>query len=335
MKRAGGWLLAVVAIGAMGGAGWFALRGAFHRVTVGILFVESGRGDGPTSRAIWRGAELALEEATSRAGRYRVEMLDLPPNRYDKVMVDVAAWIGTSEALLYQGHLQEAPFYVSAIDTHPLDPKGVFSVTPGCARQGKAAAAWVKKSGASRVVLMLERSSLRSRAIADAFKAATPIAGEPIEAFLDQVDKVLAQKPDLVFFAGEDAPYQTAFKIFSALRAKGYAGPLMMGEADPEVSFLATRADLVEGTHLVSPFAPAPPELAARMKSTPGPHVTAGYLAMRAALRAIDRADTMVLSKLIRAAAELPDFDATGRSTRPCAIYIARNGIFEFVEELK
>ena len=333
MKRAGGWILGVVVVGSMGGAAWFALRGAFHRETLGVLFVESGRGDGPTSRAIWRGAELALAEATSRAGRYRMEMLDMPPARGDRVTI--AAWIGTSEALLYQGQLQDPPFYVSAIDTHPLDPKGVFSVTPGCARQGKAAAAWAKKSGAARVVLMLERSSLRSRAIADAFKAAIPIAGEPIEAFLDQVDKVLAQKPDLVFFAGEDAPYQTAFKIFSALRAKGYAGPLAMGEADPEVSFLATRADLVEGTILVSPFATAPPELAARMKSTPGPHVTAGYLAMRAALRAIDRADTMVTSKLVRAAAELPDFDAAGQSTRPCAIYVARNGIFEFVEELK
>lgn len=331
MKRAGGWLLAVVAIGAMGGAAWWALRGAFHRQTIGVLFVESGRADGPTFKAVWRGAELALAEATGRAGKYRVELLDIPPGRRDPGSV-VAAWIGTSEALLYQGHLQDPPFYVSFLDTHPLDPKGVFSVTPGCARQGKAAAAWAKRSGAARVVLLCERTSLRSRAIAAAFKASIQVAGELDS---DQADRILALKPDLVFFAGEEAPYSTAFKIFSTLRANGYAGPLLMGEADPEVSFLATRPDLVEGTVLVSPFAPAPPELTARMGSTPGPHVTAGYLAMRAALRAIDRADTLVSSKLVRAAAELPDFDAAGASTRPCAIYVARNGIFEFVEELK
>jgi len=331
VKRAGGWLLAVVAIGAMGGAAWYALRGAFHRQKIGILFIESGRGPGPTYHAIWRGAEIALSESTNRAGRYRVEMLDIPPGRGDEISM-IAAWIGTSEALLYQGHLQDPPFYVSAVDTHPHDPKGIFSVTPRCARQGKAAAAWAKKSGATRAALLVERTSLRSRAIGEAFKASIPIVGQ---LDVDDAHRVLELKPDLIFFAGEEAPYSTAFKVFTALRAKGYAGPLLMGEADPEVSYLATRPDLVEGTYLVSPFAPAPPELAARMGSTPGPHVTAGYLAMRAAIRAIDRADTLVTSKLVRAAAELPDFDATGASTRPCAIYVARNGIFEFVEELK
>jgi hypothetical protein len=317
----------------MAGAGWFALRGLFNRQTIGILYVESGRGDGPTSKAFWFGAEIALSEATNRAGKYRVELIDLPPGRYGEVSV-VAGWIGTSEALLYQGQQQSPPFYVSLLDTHPHDPKGVFSVTPGCRQQGKAAAAWAKKSGAARVVLLLERQCLRSRAIGESFAASIPIVGEPLEAHVDEVDRILASKPDLVFFAGEAAAYSTAFKVFTALRAKGYAGPLLMGEADPEVSYLATRPDLVEGTYLVTPFAPLP-ELEAALGRPLGPHVIAGYLGMRAALRAIDRADSLVAEKLIRAAAELPDFDATGASTRPCALYVARGGKFEFVEELK
>jgi hypothetical protein len=333
VKRAGGWLLGLVAIGAMGAGGWWALRPAFNRETVGVLFVESGRGPGPTSKALLRGAELALAEATGRAGRYRVEIPDLPPNRRD--WYNIAAWIGTSEALLYQGHQQTTPFYVSAIDTHPHTPNGCFRVTPGCDRQGQTAAAWTMKAGATRVALLVEKSSLRSQAIAQAFEASLPLVRPPFDAAVENVDAVLAAKPDLVFFSGEEAPYSTTFKIFSALRAKGFRGPLVTAEADPEVSFLATRPDLVEGSYLVTPFSPAPRELTVRMNATPGPHVTAGYLAMRAALRAIDRADSIDPAALIKAAAQLPEFDPSGASTRPCAIYIARNGIFEFVEELK
>src|SRR6185503_194398 len=201
-------ILGLVAVAAMVGAGWFAVRGAFQRQTLGILFVESGRGDGPTSKVILRGAELALDEATSRAGRYRVEILVLPPNRRGEFTV-VAAWIGTSEALLYQGQPQEPPFYISVVDTHPHDPKGCFSVTPGCTRQGRAAAAWAKKSGATRAVLLFERMSLRSRAIAAAFKTSMAVVAE---ADVDEADRVLESKPDLIFFAGEEAPYRTAFK---------------------------------------------------------------------------------------------------------------------------
>src|SRR5262245_41422601 len=100
---------------------------------------------------------------------------------------------------------------------------------------------------------------------------------------------------------------------------------LAMAEPDPEVSFLATRPDLVDGTYLVSPFAPAPPELAKAIGTTPGPHVTAGYFAMKAALEAIDRANSIDPEELRRAAAKLPYFDAQGREAlRKCALYRAK-----------
>jgi hypothetical protein len=149
------------------------------------------------------------------------------------------------------------------------------------------------------------------------------------------VDAVLAAKPDLVFYAGEDAPYRTTFKLFSQLRQKGFGGPLLTADADPETSFLATRPDLVDGTYLVSPFAPAPPELSAAMGTVPGPHVTAGYYAMKAALEAIDRANSVEPADLRRAAAQLPYFDAKGGAAlRKCALYGARAGRYEFVELL-
>src|SRR5262245_60659368 len=194
----------------MGAAGWFTLRGAFHRQTIGILFLYSARGEGPTHQAIWRGAEVALAESTGRAGRYRVKMGEVFRTGPDGT--EVAARIGTSEALLAQGLLLEPPFFVSVVDTHPHDPKGCFRVTPGCSRQGQAAAAWAKKSGASRPALLVERTSLRSRAIAAAFKASIPVAGE---ADVEDADRLLELKPDLIFFSGEEAPYSTAFKVFS------------------------------------------------------------------------------------------------------------------------
>src|SRR6185503_12297679 len=130
----------------------------------------------------------------------------------------------------------------------------------------------------------------------------------PVSEKAELIKLILASRPDLVFYSGEESPYSETHRFFSALRAFGYAGTLLTGEADPEVSFLATRPDLVEGTYLVSPFAPAPPELAAAMKSTPGPHVTAGYFAMKAALEAIDRANSIEPAELRRAAARLPYF---------------------------
>lgn len=335
MKRAGGWILALLVVGAMAGGGWFALRRVVRRETVAIILLKSESGRGPTDHALQRGAQVALGEASYRAGRYRVALEEDGPGRDGG-----AAWIGTSEALVLKGDRQPAPFFVSAFDTHPPDPAGCFRVTPGCDQQGRAAASWAGKSGAARIFLLRDTPSLRSKAIADAFGTSARALGlsleGPVEASVDAVDRILASKADLVFYSGEEAPYATAFKVFSALRERGFAGTLLMGEADPEVSFLATRPSLVDGTYLVSPFAPAPADLAARMGSVPGPHVTAGYYAMRATLEALDQADSAEPEALRRAAATLPYFDAQGRAAlRTCALYVARNGVFDFVEVLK
>ncbi len=187
--------------------------------------------------------------------------------------------------------------------------------------------------------MLRDQDSLRSAAIAVAFESSARALGlavdGPQEAVPENLDRILSSKPDLVFYSGEEAPYTNAYRIFSALREKGFEGTLLMGEADPDVSFLATRPRLVEGCWLVSPFAPAPADLAARMGFSPGPHVTAGYLAMKAALEALEWANSADPAELRRAAAKLPYFGPEGRSTRPCALYRAKNGVFEFVDTLK
>jgi ABC-type branched-subunit amino acid transport system substrate-binding protein len=341
MKRAGGWLLGLLVVATLAGGACFALRHALNREVVAVVYLRSDLGDGPTGQAMARGAQFALEEATHRAGRFRIELLDHPPSEQDEAS-PVAAWFGTSQAVLSMGDVQPAPFCVSAFDTHPLEPTGCFRISPGCERQGQVAAAWVKESGAARIFLIQEAGSRRSETIAAAFASrirelGLPVAGRIYSSPKPEIlDLILAAQPDLVFYSGEEAPYSTSQRLFSGLRAKGYAGTLIMGEADPEVSFLATRPELVDGTYLVSPFAPAPPELAARMGTTPGPHVTAGYFAMKAVLDAIDRANSIDAADLRRSAARLPYFDQEGRAAlRPCALYVARGGKFEYVETLK
>lgn len=305
MKRAGGWLLGFVAVAAMAGGGWFAMRRVFQREDVDILLFRAHRD--PTADALKRGAETALQEVDHRVGRFRLRLLE-----YERGLLPLSpAWIGTSEDFLLQGATEHVQFMVLAFDTWPRDTSAAFRITPGCDEQGAAAAAWARKSGASRAALLREPGCELSRAIADAFERGARAQG------LTLVET--PERADLVFYSGEEAPYATAFKLFSELRAKGFKGALVMGEADPGVSYLATRPDLVDGCYLVSPFAPGPAGVA-------GPHVTAGYFAMKAVIAAIDRANSVDPKDLHQAASP---------STRPCALYVARNGRFEFVETLK
>src|SRR5687767_11539605 len=74
VKRAGGWILGLLVIGAKGGGGWFALRRSLQRETVWVTMVAADDGRGPTSGALYRGAEFALKEMDGRVGRYRITL---------------------------------------------------------------------------------------------------------------------------------------------------------------------------------------------------------------------------------------------------------------------
>jgi len=332
MKRSGAWFLGILVVLGIVGAVAIALRPVFQRETVAVVYLRNQRCWGPTGDAVLRGALAALKETSDRAGRYRIEYMDHMPSDHDVTDV-VAAYLGTADTLVLRPS-EPVPFAVSLFALNPVEPVHCLQIGPGFERQGKAAAAWAKKAGVQRVVLLIDLPHPRSEAIAEAFRSAGRALGlavdEPIQALPDRIDQIVGSKPDLVFYAGEEAPYGTTSKIFSALREKGYAGKLATADADPEVSLLATRPELVEGSYLVSPFAPAPPEVAARVTAGTGPHVTAGYLAMKAVLETIDRADSVDPVELRRAASTMPSFDAL----RPCALYVAGKGRFEFVETL-
>jgi hypothetical protein len=329
-RRAGGWILGLLVVGAMGGGGWFALRRALHREDALIALLVSANDPMPTRQAIERGAAFAVEERGHRAGKYRLTVQAYFPQLMDSP--SPIAWVGPGDAILSRGQPQGRPFSVSVFDTHPAEPQDWYPVTPGWSQQGLAAARWAKKTGASRVFLVRDLNSHRSKAIAAAFEKAAAAQGLAVtgsaDATMENAGKILVSEADLVFFSGEEAPYGLTTRLFKALREKGFAGRLATGEADPQVSFLATRPDLLDGTYLVSPFAPAPPDLAARMKFVPGPHITAGYVAMKAVLDTIDHANSSNEEDLHRAWAARPF------PCRPCALYVARNGVFEFVETL-
>lgn len=338
MKRGMSWLMGLAVIASMIGAGLFALRHVLFPEPVSVYLFESVRP--PTSNAMRLGAQAALDECRGRAGRFRVSLND-PTYAGRPFESDSPLWMGTSAEQGRVGSTEPAPFFVSVVDTDPWNPTGCLRATPGCDRQGHAAALWLQASKKRRVFLLRDGESSRSKAIADAFQTSAhsldlTVAG-PVDPEVPQlilVERILSFRPDAVFYSGEESPYQSAFTIFSELREKGYSGTLVMAEADPEVSFLATRPQLVEGTLLISPFAPPPPEFSKFAATSPGPHVTAGYLAMKAVLDALDLANSADPNELRRVIARIPRVDATGASTRPCALYVARKGRFEFVQNL-
>jgi ABC-type branched-subunit amino acid transport system substrate-binding protein len=224
--------------------------------------------------------------------------------------------------------------------TLPRNVDGQRCILAGFARQGAAAGSWVRASGTRSVLLLRDAASLRGCSIADGFvRSMAFVRMEALDSFEDPgkraalIRRILANPPGIVFYSGEDAPYGTSEALFSELRANGYAGTLVMGEADPEVSFLALPCRVPEGTYLVSPIGPPSPAFASAYEPATGrhagPHGWVGYLAMKATLEVLEQATTGKAEELQAIARRLPPL-------RPsCALYVVRNGAFEFVQELK
>ena len=339
MRRSGGWILALVTIGAMAAGAWLALRPVLTRETVNVVFIPTGV-RGPTNDALLRGARLALHEANSRAGMFRVELKERP------------GWNDTVVACVTTNEYRDAPpdipcFAALEVDPSILGPQyPQFRASPSFADQGIAAAAWVSKSNCARPFLLRE-SQGRGPLIEIAFKSVAAKLGMELgrEAVVSPdrarlISTVMASNPDLIFYSGEEAPYATSFEIFSALRQEGFAGKLVMADADPEVSFLVAPDRLVEGSYLVSPFSPADSAFAESFRAfagyPAGVHAYYGYFAMKSALESIEQAGSKDPMRVFRAALKLPYFDAQGSTTvHFCALYVARGGRFEFVENLR
>jgi hypothetical protein len=336
MRRAGGWALGFCIVAAMAGGGWVALRPLFTRETVTIGYFRSATGRDPSNDAMFSGAQFALEEAGGRAGRFRMQLADFK-TPYSKLPM---IWIGTSEALLEQGEVRPERFKISALETHPEAVDFQDRILTGCYDQGIAAGRWMFECHFMRPLLLADRVSERGKRIADGCMVmfngihaewlnppGTPAQQDEL------VQRALIYKPDLIFFAGEDAPYGASEALFTKLRTQGYTGLLAMADADPEVSFLAVPARLPEGTRLISPIGPPSKEFAAKYEPATGrhagPHGWVGYLAAKRALKVIERSRNAVEVDFSLSAWEL------GRVPHPCVLYIVRNGKFEFVQDLK
>jgi hypothetical protein len=244
-------------------------------------------------------------------------------------------WLGTSEAIAELGDLIPHGLRISVMDTHPRSVEGQIRILAGYADQGRAAARWAQRTGAG-ILLIGDASSSRGTAVANAFCGILPdVPVEQVESgkHAELAARIVSHAPGLVFYSGEDAPYGTSESIFKELRAKGFAGKLVMAEADPEVSFLAVPCRVPEGTFLISPIGPPSPEFTAKYEPATGrhagPHGWVGYLAMKRTLELLEGMDSGKREEFDRVAASRPPVPPS------CALYLVRNGKFEFVQALK
>lgn len=332
MRRAGGWLLGIVAVAAMAGGAWLVFRPILNRQTLTVAFVRTSYGRDPSNDAVESGAAFALRQAGGRAGDYKVRLVA------HKDLGDVipAVWLGNSDSISVQPAVDPPPLTVSAFEV-PFIPLGDIRLMGGFETLGRRSAEWAKKTGARRVALIGDEASSRSKQLWRDFDQAAGEIGLTRVARLETSDtslivQTIAAAPDLVFFTGEEAPYSTTEKIFAALREKGYPGRLVLVDIDPEVSFLAVPSKLPAGALLISTIAPPSAEFAAAYEPATGrkagPHAWPGYVAMTLALQVIDQSARGHPDELRRTSMRIP------RPEEGCSLYVVRDGRFEFVERL-
>jgi ABC-type branched-subunit amino acid transport system substrate-binding protein len=323
MRRGGGSILGLIAVAAMAGGAGFAFRPILGRETLTLAYLASLDARAPSSASMISGARFAVEEAGSKAGGYKINFI-VPAGIEDpKFQISISA----SGSHVVEGRIQGSK------------ESALICVLPGLEDQGRSAAAWARTTGSRKIVLLCDNATPSSLAILQGFTSGAGKTGftfeGPIDTAIDRdilLDRVMSANPDLLFYTGEAAPYSTANFIFDALRKKGYAGRLAMGDADPEVSYLAVSHHVVDGTYLISSIGPPSKGFSAAYEPATnrraGPHAWPAYLTMKAILEIIDQAGSNRVENLRWAAA----LHGTPRS--PCALYVSREGKFEFVHDL-
>ena len=317
----------------MAGGTWLAFQPILNRETVRIVYLGSPEERVPTRDALLSGARFALDEAGWRAGPYRVEF-DTPASMGSR-LYEVLLTVDPQRLL--QAEFQHEPW--SSSDTRP-DAALTLQAMGYLSAEGRAAAAWAKDTGSLNTAIVYDQAESFSGMIALDFRSQADFLHVPYGPLLDMaagpdmlIDRLLEAKPDLVFYAGERAPYSTGFDLFNALRAKGYKGRLAMADADPEVSFLAVSDHVVEGTYLISTIGPPSKEFSAAYEPATGrhagPHAWPGYRLMKRVLDVIGRSPSPRSIDLIHQANLLQE------ELLPCSLYILRGGKFVFVQDLK
>jgi hypothetical protein len=337
MRRAGGWILGVTIVAAMGAGAWMAFRPILKRETLTIQ-VSRGSRD-PSSDALISGMTFALNRAGDRAGGYhlRLQQSSVPhePNTrsyHPPLSINVG-----------ETNLVTAMFLVQHFGPENMVTTAELQVVPDMKGLGRAAAHWARETKAGRITVFDDRETSTLEAqddFIDTFDTMTEdlrVWTVSRAVWVDKrspiVERVLATKPDLVVYARETAPYGQAFELFDALRKKGYRGLLAMTDSDPEVSYLAVPTEVVDGTFLLSTIGPPSKEFAEAYEPATGrhagPHAWPGYLLMNAVIDLFERSRSNKSEDLYAALMAGP------ATLRPCALYQFKEGRFVFIQDLK
>jgi hypothetical protein len=335
----------------MAGGAWLGLRPYLTRESVAVALIRYDGVPSPSSDAVESGFRLALEERAHRAGRFRARYGRLDPSQALFLTQDVrtsppAPFDGDVVAVVTccpEGQCEgEALLTLAPLGLEDGEPESCFRLLPGLKRQGEAAARWAQARRAGRPFVVREMFDDEIDLVVQGFRAEAARAGleilevdpyhEPVESLAGEIRDA---KADLVFFGGEKAPYAKANRLFAALRDQGFRGTLLVADPDPGVSLLAVPGSLPAGTYVVSSLAPPPADFASRYRAfagkDPGPHVYYGYLAGRAALEAIEAANSKDREAVRRAA---PAKGPATAANAP-ALYLVQEGRVDFVEILK
>ncbi len=353
--------MAAVTVAGMFAAAFLGLRPVLFRKTATILIVGPSRSPEPVWQGIEEGVALALEENGSRAEGIRLmtesKMSFLASADYAEergvVLVIGATWV-SDEGRFWE----KRTAILSAADATPWrdrpgfgDPElelpiNLFHIMPSDP-PSRLAVDWAARAGIRRVAAVHERSYEQAHQLAAEFARNARAAGlESSGPFAIEPDppgsphEILASNPELIFCAGENPrPGDLMPRLLAELRASGYAGKLMLAELHPDGSQLHAPQKWPEGTYLVTPFAPTPPEFRqkfiVRQGHEPPTSAWYGYQAGRLAIRAIEQAGTNRNADVLRALSSFPEFDERGETTanRP-SLYRLKGGRFEFVERL-
>jgi hypothetical protein len=216
-----------------------------------------------------------------------------------------------------------------------FESEGVYRSLPREAGLGASAARWAKARGASRVAVLVSRFEPRSGRIAEALEESAGREGpedvrlHPVIAPYDAlVDRILGKRPDLVVHAGEMIPWDVGAKLYPLLRARSFAGPILVadlsvGDGDARIS-----TGVVDGVHVISPVPPPAPAFARSRGRPVVREELLGYLGATTALEAIDR-----VGKPDRAAVKAAANPKAKHGVSPPSIWVVRQGRLEFVEQ--
>ena len=332
MRRAGGWILGLIAVAAMAVGAWIAFRPILSRETIRIAYLISTNARPPSSDAMISGARFAIKESGYKAGGYRIDLL-VPSDSGDPPF-DILISVDPDGVL--RADIPSVQWRSS--DPPPASPATV-RVNADLDSEGWLVFEWARKTGMKRVTLLYDKSTANSERLCRSFEKAMKSDDmnreEPMDTAMNRavlLDRVMTAQPDLVFYAGEAAPYGTAYDLFDALRKRGYGGRLVMGDADPEVSFLAVSSRVVDGTYLVSQIGPPSREFVAAYEPATGrragPHAWPAYQLTKEILSIINAQSSNRLMDL-RVQADL-----VRMTPYPCFLYVAREGRFVFVQDL-